>query len=208
MAYRYRMEFLNPVLFFILVTILFPLAITSDPDKLRFMGAGVIWIALLFAHLLTIDNIFATDFDDGTLEQIALVPCAFSLLVLAKLLAHWVTIVVPLLFISVPIAKLFFLNNHVVGVLFLSLLLGSPTLILIGGVGAALTVGLKNRGIVLILMVLPLYLPILIFGAGAVNNAALHLPVISQLSFLAAFLTLSLTFTPLAIAAGLKLSLD
>lgn len=207
-AYRHRAAFLNPLLFFTLISLLFPLAITSDPQKLRLMGPGIIWIALLFANMLSIENIFFSDFEDGTLEQIALQPISFSLSVFAKLLAHWLTVAAPLLIMSMVLTQFFFLSSHAVKILFFSLLLGSPVLTFIGAIGAALTLGLQNRGIILILMVLPLYLPVLIFGAGAVNDASFSLPVTSQLAFLAAFLALTITFAPLVIASSLKISLE
>lgn len=207
-ACRHRMELLNPVLFFILVTMLFPLAITSDPEKLMFMGPGIIWVSLLFANMLSIEKIFLTDYEDGTLEQMILNPTPLPLLVLAKLIAHWAVTALPLLFVSMMLCKLFYIPKQAVSVLIFSLILGSPILTMLGAVGCALTLGLRNRGIILVLLVLPLYVPVLIFAAGAVNDASLNLPTTSQLAFLAALLTLSATFVPLAIAACLKISLE
>ena len=207
-AYRHYTEFLNPILFFVLVTLLFPLAITSNPQKLMLIGPGVIWIALLFANMLSVETLFGPDFEDGTLEQMALNTSSFTLFVLAKLLVHWITTTVPLLVASLIMAQLFFLSGQCIEILFFSLLLGSPIFTLLGAIGVALTLSLRNRGIILILMVLPLYLPVLIFGAGAANAASQNLPVASQLSFLAALLTLSITFAPIAITSALRISLE
>jgi heme exporter protein B len=208
LAYRHRMELLNPVSFFVLVTMLFPLAVTSDPAKLMMMGPGMIWIALLLANMLTIENIFLADFEDGTLEQMVLNPTSLPFLVIGKLVAQWLVTAVPLLLITVLLSFLFYIPKQGVTALIASLLLGSPVLTIIGAIGCALTLGLQNRGIILVLLVLPLYIPVLIFGAGAVNDAVLNLPIASQLAFLGAFLALAITFAPLAIAAALKISLE
>lgn len=207
-AYRHWNELLNPLLFFILVCSLFPLAITSEPTKLMSMASGIIWIALLFSSSLTMENLFQYDFDDGTLEQMALMPSSFSLLICAKLLTHWLITGFPLLIASSILSQLFFLPLHATFVLFLSILLGSPVLTCIGAIGAALTLSLRNRSILLILLIVPLYLPVLIFGSIAATNAVYNLPFLSELSFLAAFLTLALTFSPLIIAATLRISLE
>lgn len=207
-AYRNFMELLNPLLFFILVTLLFPLAITSDPQKLMSIAAGIIWVALLFAIMFSIEGMFQMDFEDGTLEQIALHSQSLTVSVLGKLLAHWIITALPLLAISGIMSQLFFLPKQAIIVLFLSLLLGSPVLTIIGAIGAALTLGLRNRSIVLVLLVLPLYLPVLIFGTSAVMDASYGLSVQAQLAFLTAFLTLAITFAPLAIACALRISLE
>jgi heme exporter protein B len=209
LAFRHKMEFLNPLLFFILITLLFPLAITSDPKKLMLMGPGIIWIALLFANMLSVENIFTEDFEDGTLEQMALHPESFSILIFAKLISYWLVIAIPLLFTSLLLSLFFYIPFHAVIILLVSLLLGSPVLTFTAAIGLALTLGLqRSKGLLLTIMIFPLYLPILIFGAGAVNSACLNLPVASQLSFLAAFLTLSLTFSPFIISESLKINLE
>lgn len=207
-AFRRPAAILNPLLFFILILTLFPLAITSDPAKLMQMGPGIVWVCLLFANMLSIETVFSNDFEDGTLEQMLLHSRSFSMLISIKLLAHWLITTLPLLLIAPLLSQFFFISFHAVIILFISILLGSPVLTLIAAMGSALTLGLQNRGILIILLVLPLYLPILIFGAGAVNDASIHLPVTSHLAFLAALLTLSVTFLPMAIAAALKISLD
>jgi heme exporter protein B len=207
-AYRHRIAYLNPLFFFLLITILFPFAITADPKKLILIGPGVIWIALLFANMLSIENLFDLDFEDGTLEQMALNASSFLSCIFAKLCIHWLTATFPLMITSLLMGKLFFLNLHTLKILFISLLLGSPVLTFLCGLGAALTLGLRQKGLILIILVIPLYLPVLIFGTGAVNDAAQHLPVDSHLYFLAAFLSLSFTFAPLAIGSALKISLE
>lgn len=207
-AFRQRTALLNPLFFYVLVTLLFPLAITSDPQKLRILGPGVLWITLLFANMLAIDHLFSEDFEDGTLEQILISHNSINSFVMAKLLGHWLMTSLPLLIITVVLANLFFLEYQVVLILIAGLLIGSLIFTIIGGIGAGLTLSLKQRGLLLILLILPLYLPVLIFGAGAVNDANQHLPVASQLIFLAAFLSLAITFGPYAIAASLKISVD
>ncbi len=207
-AYRHKIEFLIPILFFVLVTMLFPLAVTSDPMQLRVMGPGVIWICLLFANMLSLESIFLSDYEDGTLEQMVLSPHSLSLLFFAKIVTHWLLTALPLLAVSFIVAKFFFLSFQTIIVLILSLLLGSPVLTMIGAIGSALTLSLRNRGLMLILLVVPLYLPVLIFAAGAVNDASNHLPITSQLLFLTAFLTLTLTFAPLILASAIKISLE
>jgi heme exporter protein B len=207
-AYRHRLELLNPLLFFVLIIMLFPLAISSEPQKLMAISPGVIWIAGLFATLLSLENIFHSDFEDGTLEQLVLAPQPLSILVLAKLLAHWLITGLPLILVSLLLSQLLYLPGQGLVTLFVSLLLGTPVLTIVGAVGAALTLGLRNRGLLLILLILPLYLPVLIFGASAVADATMGWPVISHLAFLAAFLTLALTFAPFAIAAALRLAVS
>jgi heme exporter protein B len=207
-AYRHRLELLNPLLFFVLIILLFPLAISSEPQKLMAISPGVIWIAGLFATLLSLENIFHSDFEDGTLEQLVLAPQPLSTLVLAKLLAHWLITGLPLILVSLLLSQLLYLPGRGLVTLFVSLLLGTPVLTIIGAIGAALTLGLRNRGLLLILLILPLYLPVLIFGTSAVADAAAGWQAIGQLAFLAAFLTLALTFAPFAIAAALRLSVS
>jgi heme exporter protein B len=207
-AYRHKIEFLTPLLFFILITLLFPLAVTTDPKKLSMIGPGVIWISLLFANMLSIENLFLADYEDGTLEQIALNPRSLSLLLSGKLIAHWLVTAAPLLAVSLIMSHLFFIPKQAITTLFVSILLGSPVLTFIGAIGSALTLGLRNRGLILILLIVPLYLPVLIFATGAVNDASIDLPVTSALLFLGAFLTLTVTFVPLALAAAIKISLE
>lgn len=205
---RNPIDLLNPLFFFLLITVLFPLAVTSDPNKLMLMGPGVIWIALLFANMLSLEQLFTNDYEEGVLEQMVLSTCPLYLQVLVKVTFHWIFLLVPLILMSFLISKFYFIPKQGLIALILSLLLGSPVLCLIGAIGSALTLGLKNKGILLIMLVLPLYLPVLIFGAGAANDAIMNLPFISHLAFLGAFLALSLTFAPLAVASALKVALE
>lgn len=208
LAYRQRIDLLNPLSFFVLVSLLFPLAVTVDPQKLMMMGSGIIWIAILLANILSIENMFTSDFEDGTLEQYRLNPSSFTLITLGKILTQWLVTTLPLLLITVVLSQLFYIPKQGLTALILTLLLGSPVLTIIGAIGSALTLGLRNRGIILTVLVLPLYIPVLIFGAGAVNDAILNLPIVSQLAFLGALLTLTVTLAPFAISSALKISLE
>jgi heme exporter protein B len=208
LAVRNRGELANPLLFYFIVATLFPLGVTSDPKTLATMAAGVLWIAALLATLLSLDNLFRSDFDDGSLELMMLSPCPTTLLVLAKVLAHWLVTGLPLLIATPLLAVLMAVPDAARGTLWLTLLLGTPVLSLVGGIGVALTVGLRRGGALLSLLVLPLYVPVLIFGANAVGASAAGLPVTGQLLMLAAFLVLALSLAPLATAAALRISID
>jgi heme exporter protein B len=204
---RHPFALLNPLLFFIVTIMLFPLAITPEASKLQQIGPGVIWIALLFANMLALDQLFIEDHEDGTLEQLMLHQAPLVIPISGKLLAQWLIITLPLLVTSVIAAQCFYLPYHTTLVLAVSILLGSPTLTLLTAMGAALTLGLKHRSLLLIMLIMPLYLPVLIFAASATNDAYLNLPVISQLCFLGAILTLSITFVPFIVAAAIRISL-
>jgi heme exporter protein B len=172
------------------------------------MSAGVVWVAALLAALLTLDSIFRSDFEDGTLEQILIGAHPVPMLVLAKVIAHWLVTGLPLLLVAPVLATFLGMNPDAIGVLMLSLLLGTPVLSLIGSIGVALTVGLRRGGVILSLLVLPLYVPVLIFGAAAVDAAASGMPVTGQMYIMAAFLVLAVTLAPLAAAAALRISLS
>ena len=208
LAMRHRAEMINPLLFFVLVTSLFPLGIGADPILLRAVGPGVIWVAALLAALLSLEGIFRSDFEDGTLEQFLLSSHPVSVLVLAKVLAHWLITGLPLLVISPLLGVLLGLPGDAIMILLVTLALGTPVLSLIGAVGVALTVGLRKGGMILSLLVLPLYVPLLIFAASAVDTAAAGLPVTAHLSLISALLVLSLSLSPLATAAALRISLS
>jgi len=208
LAYRRRAELMNPLLFFVLVTSLFPLGIGNDPKLIQAVGSGVIWVAALLAALLSLDGMFRSDFDDGSLEQFMLSAHPVSILVLAKVLAHWLVTGLPLLLVAPLLGVLLTLPADAIGVLLMTLLLGTPVLSLIGAVGVALTVGLRRGGVILSLLVLPLYVPVLIFGADAMDTAAAGIPATAQLSFLGALLALSLVLAPMATAASLRVSLS
>jgi len=208
LAVRHRAEMANPLLFFILVTSLFPLAIGANPNLLQAIAPGVIWVAALLAALLSIENVFRSDFEDGSLEQYLLSSHPVSILVLAKIIAHWLITGLPLLLISPLLGILLGLHADAIKVLFITLLLGTPVLSLIGAVGVALTVGLRKGGMILSLLVLPLYIPLLIFASSAVDSAAAGLPVTAHLSLITALLVLALSLSPFATAAALRVSLS
>jgi len=207
LAMRHRAEMVNPLLFFILVTSLFPLGVGANPNLLQAIGPGVIWVAALLAALLSLDNIFRSDFEDGTLEQFLLSSHPVSILVLAKVTAHWLVTGLPLLLVSPLLGVLLGLTGDGIRILMLTLLLGTPVLSLLGAVGVALTVGLRKGGMILSLLVLPLYVPLLIFAASAVDTAAAGLPVSAHLLFISALLVLALSLSPPATAAALRISL-
>ena len=207
-AFRRRSEMVNPLLFFVLVTSLFPLGVGSQPKLLALMAPGVVWVAALLAALLSLDTIFRSDFEDGTLEQLLLSAQPVSVLVIAKVLAHWLITGLPLLLMAPVLGTFLGLPSQAVGTLVWSLLFGTPALSLIGAIGVALTVGLRKGGVILSLLVLPLYVPILIFGAGAVGNATMGIDATAQMYIMAAFLIFSLTLSPIATAAALRVSLS
>lgn len=206
LSIRRRNDWLNPPLFFILVVTLFPLGVGPGPQTLALIAPGVIWVAALLATLLSLERLFRDDFDDGSLEQLLLSPHPLPLLVLAKLLAHWLVTGLPLVLISPLLGVLLHLPTAGIMALTLSLLIGTPALGLIGAIGVALTVSLRRGGILLTLLVLPLYVPVLIFGTAAVVAAAQGLPITGQLALLGALLVIAIPLAPLAIAAGLRVS--
>lgn len=207
-ALRRRAEIANPLLFFVLVITLFPLGIGAEPNLLRDIAPGIIWVAALLAALLSLDNVFRSDFEDGSLEQFLLSAHPVSILVLAKVLAHWMITGLPLLIVAPLLAVLLDLSSTATGTLVITLALGTPVLSLIGAVGVALTVGLRKGGMILSLLVLPLYVPVLIFAASAVETATAGLPIVAHLSLLGALLALALSLSPLATAAALRISLS
>jgi len=208
LAFRHRAEMANPLLFFVIVVTLFPMGITPEARILETIAPGVIWVAALLAAMLSLDTLFRSDFDDGALEQILLSPHPAAVLVLAKVLAHWLVTGLPLILVAPLLGVLLVLPGEAMWVLVATLALGTPVLSLVGAIGTALTVGLRRGGVLLSLLVLPLYIPVLIFGSNAVGTAADGLPVVGQLYFLGALLVLSLTLAPLAIAAALRISLS
>nr|WP_197716800.1 heme exporter protein CcmB [Methylocaldum marinum] len=208
LAFRHRGELANPLLFFLVVVTLFPLGVSPEEALLRKIAPGVIWIAALLAALYSLENMFRSDFDDGSLEQMALSPYPLSLLVLAKVTAHWLVSGLPMLLLAPLLGLFLVMPASAMGVLVLTLLIGTPLLSLIGSIGVALTVGLRRGGLLLTLLVLPLYIPVLIFATNAVSAAAAGMPVTGQLYFLAAMLVLALTLVPLATAAALRISLS
>jgi heme exporter protein B len=208
LAYRRRAELVNPMLFFVLVTAMFPLGIGNDAKLIEAVGPGVIWVAALLAALLSLDSMFRSDYDDGSLEQFMLSAHPVSILVLAKILAHWLVTGLPLFIVAPILAVLLNIPGSAIPTLMLTLILGTPVLSLIGSVGVALTVGLRRGGVILSLLVLPLYVPVLIFATDAVKTAIVGIPTTAQLSILAAMLVGSLVLAPMATAASLRISLS
>lgn len=207
LAFRSPDQLLNPLLFNVLVITLFPLGVGAESDILQSIAPGVIWVAALLATLLGLEHLFRNDFHDGSLEQMVLSPAPFAVLTAAKILVHWTTTGLPLVILSPLLGGLFSLSADSLGILAVTLLLGTPVLSAVGAVGAALTVNVRNSGALLALLVLPLYVPVLIFAAGSVGAAAAGLPVSGQLYFLAALLVLSITLAPWAAAAALRVNL-
>ena len=206
LVFRHRNDIINPLAFFLMVAVLFPLGVSPDPAFLSEVAPGVIWVAALLACLLSVDGIFRTDYEDGSLEQMLVSSESLLVLVLAKVLTHWLVSGFCLAIISPLVAMMFFLPDQGYFALIISLLLGTPTLSLMGAIGAALTVALKKGGVLISLLVLPLYIPVLIFGAGTVQAGAMGHSIQGYLALLAAILVLSLMLAPFAISAALKIS--
>lgn len=208
LAFRHRGDALNPLVFFLIVITLFPLGLDPTSDVLATMAPAIVWVAALLANILALEHLFKQDFDDGVLEQFALSPCPLIILVLAKMLACWLVSGLPLL-IAVPLAALMLgMPVDYITTLFLGLLLGTPTLTLIGAIGVALTVGLRQGGALLSLLVLPLYIPVLIFGANVISALAEGYGTSGPLLMLAAMQVLAITLAPLAVTAALRVSLN
>lgn len=208
LAWRRRADIGTVVLFFMIVVSLFPLGVGPEPNLLRMIAPGIIWVAALLACLLSLQPMYASDYTDGTLDQMLLAAAPLSLIVIARCIAHWLISGLPLVILAPLLAVQFGLPAELSTVLVLSLLLGTPALTLTGAVGAALTLGLRGGGMLLALLVLPLYIPVLILGAGAVDTAAAGLDYSAHLLLLAAQLVLTATFAPWAIAAALRISAE
>lgn len=199
-------EMINPLVFFAIVIALFPLGVGPESKLLESISPGLIWVAALLAVLLSLDGLFRSDFEDGSLEQWVLSPHPLPLLVLSKVLAHWLFSGLSLVLLSPLLGLMLGLPGRCMPVLLLSLLLGTSVLSLLGAVGAALTVGLKRGGLLLALLILPLYIPVLILGSGALQASLQGLAPDAYLLWLGSLAALALTLTPFAIAAGLKIS--
>jgi heme exporter protein B len=208
LAFRHRQELLNPLMFFVITCSLFPLGVSPEKTFLGVSAAGILWVAALLATLLSLDMLFRADFEDGALEQMMMAPQPLFLLVLAKIIAHWLVTGLPLIVLSPLLGVMLFLPTEQIPVLMLTLLLGTPALSLIGAVGAALIVGLRGGGVLLSLLILPLYIPVLIFGTGVMQAAAATMPYNGQLAMLGAFLLLALVLAPVAAAAALRISVS
>ncbi len=207
-AFRRQSDMLNPLWFFILVVTLFPLGVGSNPVLLAKISAGIIWVAALLASVLSLERLFKDDFLDGSLEQMLLMPTSLHLLVLAKVIAHWLLTGLPLLLISPLLAVFLSLDWQAYQAVVLTLLLGTPTLSFLGAIGVALTVGLQKGGVLLSLLTLPLFTPVLIFATSAIDMAANGMPINGLLAILGAMLVSAATLSPLAICAALRISIQ
>lgn len=208
LAMRHKGEVLMPLVFFVLIASLFPLAVGPETAQLQRMAPGVLWVSALLSAMLSLQRLFATDYADGSLEQMALSTTPFMLSVAAKTWAHFVLSGLPLVLIAPLLGLQYGLNADALGVLMLTLLLGTPALTLIGSVGAALTLGVRGGGVLLSLLILPLFIPVLIFGAGAVQAHMTGMGADGHVSLLAALLVLSAFFAPLAATAAIRISLE
>ena len=208
LAMRQKADVLNTLFFFVVVVTLAPLGIGPEPALLRDIAPGVVWVAALLAAILSLPRLFANDFADGTLEQMLLSAEPLSLIVLAKATAHWLSTGVPLTLMAVVFGLLFDLNHSSTAALVGGLALGTPVLSLIGSIGAALTLGLRGGAVLASLLVLPLYIPVLIFGAGAVGAAAAGLSVSAYFLLLGAFFLFAAVLMPWAVAVALRISVE
>lgn len=208
MAYRRRGDFISPLAFSLIVCSLFPMSVGPDPAQLAILAPGILWVVALLACLLSSDTMFRHDYDDGSLEQMILSPVSLYVQVLAKTVAHWLLTGLPLMLLSPLLALMLQLPSAGFIALMASMAVGTATLSFIGAIGAGLTVGLRKGGLLLALIVLPLYIPVLIFGVSSVQSAANGVEYTAQLAILGAMLALAVTLAPLAIAASVRISVD
>ena len=208
LAWRRRADVLSTLFFFVIVGSLFPLGIGPEPETLRTIAPGVVWVAALLASMLSLGRIFGNDYQDGTLEQLLLTPQPTYLIVLAKVLAHWIVSEVPLVVIAPVLGLQYGLSQNGLAIVVVSLLLGTPVLSVIGSVGAALTLGLRAGNVLVAILVLPLYIPVLIFGSGAVQAILTGSSPQAWLLLLGATLLVSLVFAPWAASAALRISVE
>lgn len=206
LAWKRPGDVLNPLFFFAMVSTLFPLAVGPSPAQLQFSGPGVVWVAALLATLLSLNSLFLSDFEDGSLDQLVLSPQPLPLLALGKSTAHWLITGLPLVLVSPLIATTFQMGSESIGVMMLTLVFGTMSLSMLGSIGAALTVGLHRGTALLSLLILPLAMPVLIFGARTVSLSAADDAVAAGVYFLAAYCMLALTLAPFATAAALRIS--
>ena len=207
LVWRRRGDAAQPLLFALMVVALCPLALGADPVQLARIAPGVLWVAVLLAGLLTLDSLYRSDVEDGSLEQMLLAPVPLAWLLAVRVAVHWVTTALPLVLVTPLLAQLLYLPGELLPVLMVSLALGTPLLSLLGAVVAALTVGIRRSGMLLALLALPLFLPVLVFGAGSVMAAAQGLPWLGALLLLGAGLALALVLAPLAAAAAIRIAL-
>ena len=207
-AFRRPAEILNPLWFFLIVITLFPLLMGPNPELLGKIASGIAWVAASLSALLSFERLFRDDYLDGSLEQLMLLPVGLPQVALAKVIAHWLLTGLPLILLSPIAAILLSLEAHVWWALVLTLLLGTPILSCLGAIGVALTVGLRKGGTLLSLLILPLFLPVLIFAAAVLEAATINMNYSGQLAIIGAILAITLTFSPFAIAGALRISLQ
>lgn len=208
LAFRHNLDSVMVLAFFVLAVVLFPFGIGPEPNMLARIAAGVIWVAALFASMLALERLFLTDYEDGSLELLALAPLPLELIVLAKVTAHWLSTGLPLIVAAPVLAVILHMNTDGLAILILTLLIGTPTLSLIGAIGAALILGARRGGVLLSLLILPLYIPVLIFAVSAIDAAMTGLPARPQLFILSGFLMAALALCPWASAAALRQALE
>jgi heme exporter protein B len=208
LAFRQRMDVMNTLIFFVVVVTIVPLGVGADPNLLRAIAPGVVWVAALLAAVLSLQRLFASDFQDGTLEQMLLAGEPLAVIVLGKVIAHWLVTGIPVTAISMLLAMMFDIDRDAALTLCLSLAAGTPVLSFLGAVGASLTLSLRGAGVLISLLVLPLYIPVLILGAGAAEAVASGLDGTPYLLLLAALSLLAMVLTPWAIAAALRISVE
>ena len=208
LAYRRRSDIFNPLIFFLIIIALFPLGVSPERKVLAVLAPGVVWVAALLSCLLSMDGLFRRDFEDGTLEHLLLSPQPLYVLVMAKVVSHWLITGLPVTLFAPLLALMLYLSVDAIMPLIYSLVLGSIVLSFVGAIGAALTVGLRRGGVLMSLIVLPLYTPVLIFGAGAVTAAASGHNYSGHLAVLGALLAISVVMSPFAIAGALRISVE
>ena len=208
MALRNPSSFLNPLMFFVISISLFPIAISPEAQTLSSIAPGIIWVITMLSVLLSLNSLFHYDYDSGVLEQMVISHHSLPLILLAKTLAHWMLSGLPIIILSPFLGMALFINTEGIYILVLTLIIATPCLSLIGSIGASLVVGIKNSGMLLSLLILPLFIPILIFATSAVSQSQSNLPINGQLYFLGFILILSLLITPFLSALSLKISLE
>jgi len=208
MALRNPSSFLNPLMFFVISISLFPIAISPEAQTLSSIAPGIIWVITMLSVLLSLNSLFHYDYDSGVLEQMVISHHSLPLILLAKTLAHWMLSGLPIIVLSPFLGMALFINTEGIYILVLTLIIATPCLSLIGSIGASLVVGIKNSGMLLSLLILPLFIPILIFATSAVSQSQSNLPIDGQLYFLGFILILSLLITPFLSALSLKISLE
>lgn len=206
LAYRQRAELMQPLMFFVLVVTLFPLALGPSPQTLQLVSGAIVWVAAILSLLMGLERLFRDDYLDGSLEQMILSPTPLYMLVLVKVLTHWLVSIVPLLIISPLLALFLNMTQVMYTTLLVTLLLGTPIISLVGAIGVALTVGLQRSGVLVALLLIPLFIPLLIFATSAIEYASMNLPIAQLLGIMASMLLFTLALSPAVIAYSLKVS--